>query len=108
MKMAMISQPMKGKTDEEITETRNRAVETLHNMGFNVVDSYFHGENEPEVPETVVNKPLYYLGKSLEKMAECEMLYCCKGAEKARGCRIENVVATDYGLSICYEAQEVD
>ena len=108
MKMAMISQPMRGKTDAEIMETRARAVETLHNMGYNVADSFFHGENALEVPETVINKPLYYLGKSLEKMAECELLYCCKGGDKARGCRVENVVATDYGLTICYEAQEVE
>ena len=34
MKKAMLSQPMAGKTEQEIIETRNRAIKALENMGY--------------------------------------------------------------------------
>ena len=34
MMKAMLSQPMGGKTDEEIIETRNRAIKALEKMGY--------------------------------------------------------------------------
>ena len=36
MKKAMLSQPMGGKTDEEIIETRERAMKALKEKGFEV------------------------------------------------------------------------
>ena len=40
MKKAMLSQPMGGKTDEEIIETRERAMKALKEKGFEVVNSF--------------------------------------------------------------------
>ena len=37
-KRAMISQPMAGKTDEEIAETRDKAHAKLHEMGYEFVN----------------------------------------------------------------------
>ena len=105
-KFAMISQPMAGKTHEEIMDTRNRAVEYLTAHGFTVVDSYFHGGNEPVMPETIENKPLFYLAKSIEMMSGCETLYCCDGWDLSRGCIIEHECAADYGLEIIYEERD--
>lgn len=41
---AMISQPMAGKTDEEITETRDRAYAKLREMGYEFVNTLFTDE----------------------------------------------------------------
>ncbi len=41
MKKAMISQPMLGRTDEEILATRAKAKAALEAKGFEVVDTFF-------------------------------------------------------------------
>ena len=43
-KKAMLSQPMRGKTDEEIIETRNRAIKALEAAGYEVVNTPFTDE----------------------------------------------------------------
>lgn len=102
-KLAMISQPMRGKTAEEIEITRERAIAALKSHGYEVVDSYFKDEFvNDKMPEETVNKPLWFLSKSLEKMSLCEALYCCEGWSDARGCKIEHEVALAYGLEIIY------
>lgn len=106
MKKAMLSQPMNGKTDEEIVETRKRAVEALEKMGCEVVNTYFTDEwysNENMKKRGVENIPLCFLAKSLENMSLCHVAYFCRGWEDARGCRIEHEVAKAYGMEIMYE-----
>ena len=53
--------------------------------------------------EGVVQIPVRFLAKSLEKMSLCDAVYFCKGWEQARGCRIEHEVAVAYGLNVIYE-----
>jgi len=106
MMKAMLSQPMAGKTDEEITATRERAVATLEGMGYEVINTRFTGEwysKESMEKRGVVNTPLCSLAKSLENMSLCHVAYFCKGWENARGCRIEHEAAKAYGLEILYE-----
>ena len=106
MKKAMLSQPMGGKTDEEIIETRERAMKALKEKGFEVVNTLFTDEwYNPENMEKrgVVQIPLCFLAKSLENMSLCHAVYFCKGWENARGCRIEHDAAVAYGLEIIYE-----
>lgn len=103
---AMLSQPMAGKAEKEIEETRNRAIDSLHEMGYEVVNTLFTDEwYSPEAMEEtgVVNAPLAFLAKSLENMSRCEAAYFCKGWETARGCTIEHQAARAYGLKILYE-----
>lgn len=103
---AMISQPMAGKTPEDIVETRNRAVKFLEERGYEVVNTLFtdvwYSESSMK-DRGVVNKPLCYLAKSLENMSLCDVAYFCKGWERARGCRIEQEAAKAYGLIVMYE-----
>lgn len=102
----MISQPMAGKTPEEIAETRERAIKFLEEGGFEVVNTPFTDDWYGELAmknRGVVNKPLCYLAKSLENMTLCDVAYFCKGWEKARGCRIEQEAARSYGLIVMYE-----
>lgn len=103
---AMLSQPMNGKTDDEIIETRNRAIKTLESMGYKVINTLFTDEwysNEQMGKRGVVQIPLCFLAKSLENMSLCHAVYFCKGWENARGCKIEHDAAVVYGLDIIYE-----
>lgn len=106
MRKAMLSQPMNGKTDEEIVQVRNRAIKALMNRGYEVVNTLFTDEfysNENMKKRGVVQIPLCFLAKSLENMSLCHAAYFCEGWEKARGCRIEHDAAKAYGLEIIYE-----
>lgn len=103
---AMLSQPMGGLTDEEIVETRERAIAALEGMGYEIVNTLFTDEyySDWKAEERgVVNRPLMFLAKSLENMSLCHAAYFCKGWENARGCRIEHEAAKAYGMTIIYE-----
>ena len=104
---AMLSQPMAGKTEQEITDTRNRAIAALEARGYEVVNTLFTDEwysKEKMQERGVVQIPLCFLAKSLENMSLCHAAYFCRGWENARGCRIEHDAAKAYGLEIIYEA----
>lgn len=105
-KRAMISQPMAGKTDEKIAETRDRAHAKLREMGYEFVNTLFTDEwysDEAMEERGVVQVPLCFLAKSLENMSLCHAAYFRKGWENARGCRIEHDAAVAYGLEVLYE-----
>ena len=44
MQKAMLSQPMAGKTDEEIVATRERAIAALEAQGYEIVNTLFTDE----------------------------------------------------------------
>lgn len=105
-KKAMLSQPIRGKTDEEIIETRNRAIKALEAAGYEVVNTLFTDEwysKEKMEERGVVQIPVCFLAKSIENMSLCHAVYFCKGWDRARGCILENEVAKAYGLDIIYE-----
>ena len=96
MKKLFISQPMKGKTDEEILAVREQAIKSAKDMlgeEVEVIDSFF--QNAP-----VDARPLWFLGKSLELLSTADVAYFAKGWEEARGCRIENTCAIEYGITV--------
>ena len=106
MKKAMLSQPMAGKTEQEIVRTREKAIAALEARGCEVVNTLFTDEwYAPENMKArgVVQIPLCFLAKSLENMSLCHVAYFCKGWENARGCKIEHDAAVAYGLEIIYE-----
>ena len=107
-KKAMLSQPMAGKTEQEIVETRERAIAALKAEGYEIVNTLFTDEwysKEAMAERGVVQIPLCFLAKSLENMILCHAAYFCKGWENARGCRIEHEAAKAYGLEILYEEE---
>ena len=87
MKKLFISQPMKGKSDEEILRERKRAIQCA----------------ERQLNEPVDAKPLWFLGKSLELLAGADIAYFTKDWEGARGCRIEHTCALEYGIETVVE-----
>lgn len=102
----MLSQPMAGKTEQEIIETRERAIAALKAQGFEIVNTLFTDDwySDTAMQERgVVQIPLCFLAKSLENMSLCHAVYFCKDWEQARGCRIEHDAAKAYGLTIFYE-----
>ena len=93
MKKLFISQPMRGKTEEEILAVRaqaKREVEASWMEKVIVIDSFIR--NAP-----VDAKPLWYLGKSLELLSTADIAYFAKGWEESRGCSIEYECAQEYG-----------
>ncbi len=100
MKKMFISQPMNGKTEEEILREREAAIETQKKIfgdELEVIDSYF--EDFP-VTQNVKNVPLKFLAKGIDLLAEADIAIFLKGWENARGCKIEYECAREYGLTI--------
>lgn len=94
MKKLFISQPMRGKSDEEILETREQAIKEAQELvgdPVEVIDSFFQS-----APTDA--RPLWFLGKSLELMATADVAYFAEGWQDARGCRIEHECAKEYGI----------
>lgn len=101
MKKLFISQPMRGKTDEEILAVREKAIASAEReLGekVEVINSFFR-----EAYEEGKNYPLYWLGKSISLMAQADVVYFAKGWEEARGCCIENTCAIEYGIELVIE-----
>ena len=92
-----ISQPMKGKTDEEILKERKSAIDSIKEKypgeEIEILDSFFK-----DAPQEA--KPLWLLAKSLELLSSADLAYFCKGWENARGCRIENTCAIEYEIDV--------
>ena len=94
-----ISQPMRGKSEEEILNERNKAIKFFkdNNCNIEILDSYFKDYN----PQTG-SIPLKYLSKSIEILADADVLLCIGDWENYRGCRIEHECAKQYGIKIIY------
>lgn len=99
----MISQPMQGKTNEQIRQERAELVKRLEKDNFEVVDTII-SENAPKY----CNEAIYYLSKSIEFISKVDIVYFMKGWQDARGCRIENRICQDYGKQTIYDIYEED
>ena len=100
MKKLFISQPMRNKTKDEILRERETAIKTaseLFSDDVEIIDSYF----EDYDPKNGCI-PLKYLSKSLERLADADVAYFCPGWDTARGCKIENQCAVEYGIERIY------
>lgn len=97
MTKVFISQPMKDKIEQEILEERANMFQ-LAKESFpdaELIDSYFD-DYEPSTG----NVGLKYLAKSLELLADADVAYFAPGWDEARGCRIENECAIEYGIEV--------
>lgn len=96
MKKLFISQPMRGKSDEQIIAERRTAIQTAMrylNEDVEVIDSFFKA-----APHDA--KPLWFLGKSLELLSTADVVYFADGWHDYRGCKIEHDCAEAYGIKI--------
>lgn len=102
----MISQPMRGLTDEQIEQTRQEVITVLQNEGHEVINTFFKGgvyDHDVLKSNGIKRTGIYMLAKSLEAMSTCDVMYFCNGWDKARGCIIEHDVAIKYGIPVMYE-----
>ena len=95
----MISQPMRGKSKEEILSVREKFKRFIEASGHTFIDAYDESFQEMEGK----NVALRSLAKSLEHMAECDAVLFCKGWRDARGCCMEFHAAKAYGIEIVEE-----
>ena len=95
---AMISQPMKGKTEEQIRKERKKIVDELEGYGWEVVDTIF-AEEAPKNCDVA----LYYLSKSIEAIGKVDAVMFMNGWQNARGCKIEHEICQQYGKPTMYE-----
>lgn len=95
MTKLFISQPMSGKTDEDILREREAAIHAAKEItgeDVEVLDSFYRGAD--------LTKPLEYLGESIKVLAQADLAYFAPGWRKARGCLIEHECAVQYGVEL--------
>ena len=93
---AMISQPMKGMSRDDILAARESATAFLTEQGYDVEDNSFTDDGVSS--EDTKNVSIAYLAEGIEAMSKCDAVYFCKGWANARGCKIEHKIAEEYGL----------
>ena len=89
--VAFISQPMSGKSDDEILSVREEVKAIIREKyGDNVfiIDSFIKSNKSP----------VYMLGTSISLMSHADVVVFAKDWDKSRGCRIEYQVAKEYGI----------
>lgn len=104
MKRLFISQPMRGLTDVEIFRERNRLLhlaEELVGERLQLINSWVNHYHNIEQ----FNIPVYYLGQSIIKLSEANIVIFGEGWSEARGCNIEHKIALAYGISIIDEEE---
>ena len=110
-KNIFISQPMTGKSEEEILATRQKAIDRIHRLAskdgeqVNIIDSYIDDAMRNEFQGRMgdaINWDIYWLSQSLQKLAMADTIWLCEGWEYSKGCNIELECAISYGLDIVY------
>ena len=102
MKKIFISQPMKRLTDEEILNKRQEIMKNAEKVikePVELIDSFI--EDYPgEINKHI---PVFYLGKSIQLLSQADIAYFGGDWRNARGCKIENEIAKQYGIEIIEE-----
>ena len=110
-KNIFISQPMTGKSEEEILATRQKAIDKIHQLAskdseqVNIIDSYIDDATRNEFQGRMgdaINWDIYWLSQSLQKLALADTIWLCDGWEYSKGCNVELECAISYGLDIVY------
>ena len=108
-RMAMISQPICGKTIEEIKATREKAVQALKEMGYEPIDVPFleewYNSKASLKQSSVVTVPEYFVAELFIRITRSNAIYFCKGWKNAVGCWLDHNAASAYGLKIIYEEE---
>lgn len=97
MDKVFISQPVTGLTKEEIKADREKAIKECKNIlgeDIEILQTIF---DEEEYPDT---KPLEFVGKDIEILANAKYFYSATGWEHSKGCRVERLCAQLYNISI--------
>ena len=96
MKKLFVSVPMKGRSEEEIKYSitkMHRIAEAYEDEELELIDSLV-----TEVPPAGCNRSVWYLSKSIEKLAEADIFIGVSDLSSWPGCKIESDVAKAYGI----------
>ena len=96
MKKLFVSVPMKGRTEEEIKasiQKMKKIAEIYEGEELELIDSYIEGN-----PPKDNNQAIWFLGKSLEKLAEADVFIGIEDTWSWNGCAIEDETARRYGI----------
>lgn len=118
-----ISQPMNGKTDEEIKQLREHILENIR-IGTKVGDSgpykclvkvddkeviQKRKIQKREIIQNIDHKDaprkagrLWYLGASISKLDDADVAVFAPGWKKAKGCRVEFTACELYGIPVFF------
>lgn len=93
-----LSQKMNGVPEEEILKLRCHMESCLVQVygSVDIIDNYHHDD----APENAGR--LWYLGRSIQMMAEADLVVFCPGYEEAKGCLIEERVCLEYDIPAIY------
>ena len=93
-----ISLPMKGKTDDIIKREQSKlfckSITYFPNERVEFLNSFI----DEEAPNQDRHPGLWYLGKSLEILAEADFAVFAHDWKNARGCEIELKACLEYGI----------
>lgn len=95
-KKLFISCPMRGRTEENIKksmEQMHRIAEIMFDQELEVIPSYIE-DNPPENS----NQAVWYLGKSVQLLAEADYFIGVEWCDFYKGCEIERTVANRYDI----------
>lgn len=96
MKRLFVSVPMNGRTEAEIKasiQKMKKIAEIYEGEELELIDSYIE-EKEPEN----CNRGIWYLAKSIERLARTDVFIGIEETYDWRGCDIENKAALAYGI----------
>lgn len=100
MKKLFISCPMRGRTEENIRKSMDKMhkiAEIMFDQKLEVIPTYID-DNPPENN----NKALWYLGKSIQLMAEADYFIGIDWDSLYRGCSAERSIASEYEIPSVY------
>lgn len=93
-----ISQPMNGKTDEEILKERDDVYRLIKRTipDSELIDTFISEQIDEK------HGGLKYLAESIKMLDEADGVWMLKDWQTARGCKIEHECAIAYGIPVYY------
>lgn len=103
MKKVFISQPMGGIYQDKFERDREAAKQHIYNalggIPIKFIESYI--EENPDINFRFKSRePIWYLAQTLILLADADYIYFVNGWQTARGCKVERLVAEEYGIPI--------
>ena len=100
MKKLFISCPMKGRSEEKIRksmEKMHKIAEIVFDQELEVIPTYIE-DNPPKNN----NQAVWFLGKSIQMLAEADYFIGIEWCDFYKGCEVERIVANRYEIESTY------
>lgn len=104
MTKVFISQPMNGRSDEEILKERMEIFEKYEKTfgDAELIDSFI------KTHEEISKGRIYMLGTSIALMHDADVVIFAPKYLTAKGCKIEHMVAKEYKMKVKYYSKVLD